>query len=194
MRYIYNCAIARPALLCALLAFLAGFSFAATSEKLSFPKGLQLNKQLPWFALDMKDAEGTYNGVIKNDKLKEIIHQRNSKRVVFAFFATWCFPCREGLRLLGEKAAELKDNGVLVILVNVGESDYVKTDKWIKEYAKEGWLIGYDKFNNMPETFGLVKRGEEMPLPATLLLDPNLRPLLLIGHEGEDYPQILWGK
>jgi thiol-disulfide isomerase/thioredoxin len=183
----------RLALLSALLAVSAGFSFAGASEKLPLSKELQAAK-LPWFALDMKDGEGTYNGVINNNKVKEIARQRSSKRVVFAFFATWCLPCREGLRLLSKNSEELKNHGVLVVLINIGESDYIKTDKWIKEYAKEDWLLGFDKFNNLPETFGLTEQGVEMPLPATLVLDTDLRPLLFIGHEGDDYPQILWGK
>jgi thiol-disulfide isomerase/thioredoxin len=180
------------ALFFALLVVSVGFSFAGTSEKLPLPKELQ-DVKLPWFAIDAKDGEETYNGVINNDKLKEITRQRNSKRVVFAFFATWCLPCREGLKLLSEKNEELKKRRVLVVLINIGESDYVKTGKWIEEYAKEDWLLGFDKFSNLPENFGLAGYGAEVSLPATLVLDPDLRPLMLIGREGDDYPQILWG-
>jgi len=183
----------RRALVFALLVASLGLSFAGTSEKLPLPKELQVAK-LPWFAFDAKDGEGTYNGVINNYKLAEIARQRNSKRIVFAFFATWCLPCREGLKLMGEKNDELKKHGILVVLVNIGESDYVKIDKWIEEYAEEDWLLGFDKFSNLPENFGLAKQGAEMLLPATLVLDPDLRPLMLIGREGNDYPQILWGK
>lgn len=183
----------RLALFFALLAVLAGFSFAGPSEKLPLPKPLQVAK-LPWFALDARDSEGTHNWVINNDKVKEIARQRNCKRVAFVFFATWCISCREGLSLLSEKSEELNKQGVLVVLINVGENDYVKTNKWIEEYAKEEWLLGFDKFSNLPENFGLTKQGAEMPLPATLVLDSDLRPLMLIRHEGDDYPQILWNK
>ncbi len=186
-------AMRRLALLFALPLFSAVFCFAENSVKLPLPKELQA-ANLPWFALDMKDGDGTYNGVINNDKLKEAIKQKNGKRVVFAFFATWCLPCRVGLKLLGEKNDELKKRGILVVLVNIGERDYFKTDKWVKEYAKEGWPLCFDKYNNLPESFGLTKQGVEMPLPATLVLDQNLRPLMFIGQEGDDYPQLLWDK
>jgi len=186
-------AMRRLALFWALLALLAVFSFAKNSEKLPLPKELRAAK-LPWFALDMKDGDGTYNSVINNDKLKEMVKQKKGKRVIFAFFATWCIPCREGLKLMSEKAEELKNRGILVVLINVGESDYVKVDSWVKGYAGEDWLLGFDKFSNLPENFGLAKQGVEMPLPATLVLDSNLRPLMLIGQEGGDYPQILWSK
>jgi len=175
----------------ASLAFLAGFSFAQgkQSEKIPLPKELQ--GELPWFAVVAKDGEGTYNGILNKDKLKALAAQKNSKRVVLAFYATWCVPCREGLARMSEKAAELEKNGILVVLVNVGEEDYDKINKWVSGYAKEGWLLGFDRFNNLPNNFGLSKNGGEMPLPGTLLLDKNLRPLMLIGQEGDDFPQIL---
>jgi thiol-disulfide isomerase/thioredoxin len=174
----------------ACLAFLANFSFAQKpSERLSMPKELQ--SELPWFAMVEKDGEGIYNGVLSKDRLKILAAQKNSKRVVLAFYATWCIPCREGLTKLSEKAAELEKGNVLVVLVNVGEDDYAKTNKWVNKYVKNGWLLGFDKFNNLSGNFGLSKPGEEMPLPRTLLLDQNLRPLMLIGYEGDDYPQIL---
>lgn len=175
----------------ASLFFLANFSFAQgkKSEILPLPKELQ--SELPWFAVSAKDGDGAYNGVLNKEQLKSVARQKNSKRVVLAFYATWCMPCREGLLRLSKKAAELEKSGVLVVLINVGEDDYGKINKWVSGYAKDGWLLGFDKFNNLPENFGLSKNGGEMPLPRTLLLDQDLRPLMLIGYEGDDYPQIL---
>jgi thiol-disulfide isomerase/thioredoxin len=174
------------------LAFLPNFSFAEKSEILPLPKVLQV-AELPWFALPVKDSEESYNGVLNKNKLKSISMQKNSKKVVLAFYATWCMPCKEGLKRMSNKAAELEKNGVLVALVNVAEKkfDFGKVNKWIMEYAKEGWLLGFDEFGDLPEKFGLTERGGEMPLPKTLLLDSNLRPLVLIGQEGDDFLQIL---
>lgn len=170
----------------------ANFSFAQglPSEILTLPKELQ--GDIPWFAMVIKDGEESYNGVLSKDKLKSIAKQKNSKRVVFVFYATWCISCKEGLARLGSKATELEKSGVMVILINVGEGDYAKVNRWMTGYVKEGWLLGYDKFNNMPANFGLSKNGGEMPLPGTLLLDQDLHPLMLIGQEGSDFPQILF--
>jgi len=170
--------------------FFVNFAFAEPSEKLPLPSELQ--SELPWFAVVTKDGEGTYNSILNKDKLKAFAKQKNSKRVVLAFYATWCIPCREGLAIMSRKSAELEKNGVLVVLINVGEDDFGKTNKWVSGYMKDNWLLGFDKFNNLPENFGLSKRGNEMPLPRTLLLDQDLRPLLLIGQEGDDYPQIFY--
>jgi len=169
--------------------FFVSFVFAEPSERLPLPS--QLQSELPWFAVVTKDGEGNYNSILNKDKLKDFAKQKNSKRVIMAFYATWCIPCREGLAIISNKAAELEKNGVAVALINVGEDDFGKVNKWISGYVKEGWLMGFDKFNNLPENFGLSKRGSDMPLPRTLLLDQDLRPLLLIGQEGDDYPPYL---
>jgi len=171
-----------------LLAALAAFS--KPSERLSLPKELQ--GDLPWFALDVKDGEKSYGGVLNNNKIKDIAKQRGSKRIVFSFFATWCIPCREGLTRISRNAAELEKQGILVVLINIGENDYEKINLWANTYLKEKWLLGFDSFQNLPEDFGLSKRGSDMPLPKTLILSPDLKPLMLLGDEGDDFPQILW--
>jgi len=174
------------------LSLLANLSYAEGKLSERLPLTKQLQGELPWFALVAKDGESTYNGVLSKDKLKAIIKQRNSKRVVFSFYATWCIPCKEGISKLSSNSADLEKNGVLVVLINAGEADYAKSNKWVSTYIKDEWLLGFDKFNNMPENFGLSKKGDsQMPLPKTLLLDQDLKPLLLIGDEGDDFPHIL---
>jgi thiol-disulfide isomerase/thioredoxin len=175
----------------ASLALLAVVSHAKgdKSERLPLPPKLQ--GELPWFAMSEKDGKASCNGVMNKDKLKSVAAQRKSKKVVLAFYATWCVPCKEGLARLSKNASELERNGILVVLVNVGESDCGKTSKWVDGYAKDGWLLGFDKFSNLPERFGLSGKGKEMPLPRTLLLGGDLQPLMLIGLEGDDYTDIL---
>ncbi len=180
----------RITLLFILLAVL--IAFAKPSARLPLPKELQ--DHLPWFALDAKDSEKSYGGVLNNNKIKDIAKQRSSKRIVFAFFATWCIPCKEGLVRMSRNAAELEKRGILVVLINVGETDYSMIEEWAKAYLKEQWLFGFDQFQNLPEDFGLSKRGSDMPLPKTLILSPDLKPLLLLGTEGDDFPQILWNE
>jgi len=170
---------------------LANFSFAEKSERINLPKELQ--SEIPWFALVAKDDAGSFNGVLSKDKVKAIAAQKNSKRVVLSFFATWCEKCLRGLTQMSNKAAELEKNGILIVLVNVAETedDYNKVSKVASKYAKDGWLLGFDKFNNVPENFGL-KRNGEIELPRTLVLDKDMRPLLLIGYEGDDFPNVVY--
>jgi len=173
--------------------------FAKPTEKLPLAKELQAD-ELPWFAFSSKDSDGTYKRTINRDDLKELARQGKSRRVVFAFFATWCVPCRDGLKKMSDNHDELRKNGIMVVLVNVAEKDLenysrAEIDKWIAEkgYLKDGWLLVFDKFSNSLSGFGLQKSTDmEIPLPRTLVADGNLRPLTLIGEEGDDYLQILW--
>jgi len=170
--------------------------FAKPTEKLPLPKELQA-AELPWFAFDAKDGDG----VINRDNLKELAKQKKYRKVVFSFFATWCVACREGLKKISDNSNELKKNGVLVVLVNVAEKylenySRKKIDEWARQngYLKDEWLLVFDKFSNSLEDFGLQKNeSEEAPLPRTLITDGNLRPLMLIGEEGEDFLRILEG-
>ena len=173
-----------------LFIFLAALSvYAQPAEQLSMPK--QLQGELPWFALDTKDGEKSYYGVLNNNKLKDIAKKRGSKRIVFSFFATWCVSCKESLILMNQKAAELEKNGVLLVLVNMGEQDFGKIDEWAKPFLRDEWFLSFDSFKNLSEDFGLSKPGGEMPLPQTLILDPDLRPVMLLGDKGDDFLQIL---
>jgi len=195
--YGVGAAMRRITYLFILLLVLAAFS--KPSEKLPLSKELQAG-ELPWFAFDVKDSNGTYEKTVNRDNLKELVRQKKYRKVVFSFFATWCIPCREGLKRMSESANELKKNGVLVVLVNVAERDLDnysrrKIDEWVRKngYFKEEWLLVFDKFSSSLEDFGLQKSGnEEAPLPRTLITDENLRPLMLIGKEEDDYVQILW--
>lgn len=174
------------------LAILVNSSYAQKSQILPLPSELAV--ETPWFAMLTKDSYGGYNDVLNKDKLKSLAAQKKSKKVALTFYSVSCLPCREGLTLLNRQAAKLQENRILIVLVNVGDTNFVEVNEWLKKYAKEEWLLGFDKFGNLPETFGLAKQGNEISFPKTLLLDSNLQPLKLIGREGEDFPQILWEK
>jgi len=170
-------------------------ALAKPTEKLPLTKELQAG-ELPWFAFDVKDGYG----VVNNDNLKEIVKQKKYQKVIFSFFATWCVACHEGLKKMSDNSDELKKKGILVVLVNVAEKGLEnysrkKIYEWIMQnrFFKDDWLLVFDQFSNSLEDFGLQKDHSETPLPRTLITDGNLRPLMLIGEEGDDFLQILEG-
>lgn len=174
------------------LAILANFSFAQKTQTLPLPKQLKADTLPAFYTMLIKTAEGKYIDINKDD-LKTIAEQRKSRKVVLSFYATYCVPCRTGLKKMSDSSAVLEKNNILVVLVNVNDQDSDKISKWEKEYAKEGWLLGLDQACNLPKEFGLVKEdcAASITLPKTLLLDSNLRPKKLIGTEGNDFLQIL---
>ncbi len=186
------------ALLPALAVFAEPPQKLALSEKLPLPHELQ-GEELPWIAaFETKGSDGTYKKAITMNDIKALAAQKKYRKVVFSFFATWCANCQEGLKKMNQNAEELKKNGVLVVLVNVAEKDLEnysrkKIDEWGRQngYFNDDWLLVFDKFSVSLEKFGLHKSKGEAPLPRTLIADNKLRPLTLIGGEGDDYLQIL---
>ena len=165
-------------------------AFAVSLEKSErLPLTLELQKNsLPWFvARDRNDKEP-----FSRKNLETIVNPQ-TKRVALVFFATWCIPCKEGIVLLRDNQAELDKNGVQIILVNAGESDVPKIEEWIKTYGNVNWPVILDKFKNVQKNTGLLSgSATEIVFPRTILLDNKLKPLLLIGAEGKDWPAILW--
>jgi thiol-disulfide isomerase/thioredoxin len=167
--------------------------FAAVPTELEksqiLPLTAQLQKEtIPWFvARDREDVQQF------TKKQLETFASPQTKRIAMVFFASWCIPCREGTVRLRNNQDELDKNGVQVILVNAGESDIPKIENWIKEYGNKEWFVILDKFKNIQKSTGLISEMEtEIVFPKTILLDNKLKPLLLIGAEGKDWPQILW--
>jgi alkyl hydroperoxide reductase subunit AhpC len=160
---------------------------AQPSEIHQMPPKLQA-EILPWFAArDGKDGVSPFTR-----KTLEGLVAPQIKRVALVYFATWCLPCREGVLRLKEQKGELQKNGVLVVLVNVGEQDMGVVQKWVRQFGTEQWPLISDQFGRLTEGFGLVKPEEKITLPRTIVLSEKLKPLQLIGAEGSDWSEILW--
>jgi len=172
-----------------LLLYFAVAISAELEKSQVLPLTAQLQKgPLPWFvARDKSDLQP-----FSRKNLEELV-KPETKRVALVFFASWCIPCREGIVVLRDNQSDLQKNGVKVVLVNTGESDVSKIEKWVKTYASEEWAVVLDKFKNVQKNAGLISEADsEIAFPKTILLDNKLKPLLLIGAEGKDWPRVLW--
>jgi alkyl hydroperoxide reductase subunit AhpC len=86
----------------------------------------------------------------------------------------------------------LKRNGVLTVFVNVGETDVAAIRGWIREYGDLGFPLIMDTKSQMVGPYGLTDPSGRILMPRTLVLNRNLKPLFLLGTEGDDFPEILW--
>lgn len=173
-----------------LLAFSLSFAAPATldkSRKMELPNSI--SDSLPWFAIrDFTEARAPWT----RSHLANLA--KKSNRTALVYFATWCIPCRAGIKRLVESAEDLHKNKVSVVLVNIGERDEDLVKSWIKKMNVSKFMVVNDSFKRLTEGFGLVKEGEEISLPRTIVFDNNLKPLFMLGEEGRDWPQILWTK
>lgn len=174
-------------LLGALICFaLCGAATAAPpSLKMDLPQ--TLSDSLPWFAIrEVKEN----NPPFTRGHLAQMAAK--SDRVAMVYFATWCIPCRVGVKKLAENGAELKKHNVQVVLVNIGERDEEMIRKWVDKAGASDFTVVGDPFKRTTEGFGLVNEGQEISLPRTIVVDKNLKPLFMLGQEGSDWPEVLW--
>ncbi|MDP2940881.1 MAG: TlpA disulfide reductase family protein [Candidatus Omnitrophota bacterium] len=59
---------------------------------------------------------------------------KDKQSVLLFFWATWCPYCRDELRALNEKYAELQKDGIGVLAINIGESPE-RIARFMKNYA-----------------------------------------------------------
>jgi alkyl hydroperoxide reductase subunit AhpC len=166
---------------------------AGPSKKLSpLPKELQ-GDIVPNFLLLAPDNETRLNRKGMADEAKKL----GAKRVVFSFFATWCMNCQTEFFHLKENAAKLKENGVLVYLINSGENlmrEGKKVGSFAEKFAGASFPLYYDQSNNLLKGFGIVeKNATEFALPVVVVMDANLQVLGAFTETGDDFPQVLWG-
>lgn len=162
---------------------------AESTVELNLPAAV--SDSLPWFAVrEINDVSSPFTRtILERDALK-------SERTALVFFATWCNPCKDGIRKLAQSKAELENNKVKVILVNIGvrEVDESKIRQWVNDLGAGAFKLVIDPFKVMTEGFGLLDKSGEIALPKTLVVDSKAKPLILFGQEGSDWPKILWKK
>ena len=170
-----------------VLAFFLAFAGAKESQRMEMPKSI--SDSLPWFAIRQVSENSLPFTHTHLSKLA-----MNNERTALVYFATWCIPCRAGVKRLVENYDELQKNKVSVVLVNIGERDEELVKSWVKKTDASKFTVVSDPFKRLTEGFGLVKEGEEISLPRTIVLDKKTKPLFMLGEEGEDWPQVLWAK
>jgi len=172
-----------------LAAMLPMLSFAQKTARLALPNELRQGIIPNFFVLERNGIDELYR-----DDIKDAAKKTGAKRVVLSFFATYCVPCREEFATLKKNKAELKRQGVLVYLIDVGEDIRTSGDK-ANEMAGSAFPSYFDPNVILFKSFGLSKQGEDPSLPLTLILDSNLRAVgILKGKMGSDFPQVLWGE
>ena len=165
------------------------FAAEAATQSQKIPLPAAIRDSLPWFAvfeLQNDNAPFTRNHL-------NALAQKN-ERVALVYFATWCIPCREGLKQISTNAEALAAAKTAVVLVNVGEREKDSITKFLEQFSLEKLPAVVDPFGRLTEGFGLIKEGENIDLPRTVVVDKKMHPSFMIGAEGADYIQILKGE
>lgn len=138
-------------LVAALVLFTSGGVLAQEQSPL-------VNRKAPDFTLER--VSGT------SASLSQVIKDR--KAIIF-FFATWCPHCREQLKEIAARQADLDRQRVAIVLVNVGESKNLAA-KFLKDRG-----IAYDTFLDVNSFVSEVYQVAGIPTLVFVGADGKIR-------------------
>jgi len=171
-----------------------GAGQAGPSKKLlPLPKELQGNI-IPSFYVLAIDNETEFS----RENLAEEVKKQGAKRIVFSFFATWCVEnCGAEFIKLKENAGKLKENGVSVYLIDVGEKIMQKgkeVNDFVNKFAGNAFPFYFNQNASLLKNFGIIEKDAvQLTLPMIVVMDANLKVLSVFTDSGNDFPQVLWG-
>ncbi|WP_144513306.1 MULTISPECIES: thiol-disulfide oxidoreductase ResA [Bacillaceae] len=121
-----------------------------TKEKNSV---LQVGDEAPDFVLTDMNGE------------KHQLSDYRGQGVFLNFWGTWCKPCEREFPLMDQQYHEVKDEGLQILAVNIGESDFA-VQKFIDRLGLT-FPVLIDHNKSVMETYNIN------PLPTTFLVNPE---------------------
>lgn len=103
--------------------------------------------------------------LVDMDGEKHRLSDYEGQGVFLNFWGTWCKPCEKEMPYMNNQYKQFTDEGVQVLAVNVGESDFA-----VKKFAERYGLafpIVNDKDGQVQNAYAID------PLPATFLINPE---------------------
>ncbi len=138
-----------------LLVLMVGIVIFTIYSNLSKEKNsvLQVGDEAPDFVLTDMNGE------------KHQLSEYKGQGVFLNFWGTWCKPCEREFPLMDKQYQEVKDQGLQILAVNIGESDFV-VQKFIDRLGLT-FPVLIDDNKSVMESYNIN------PLPTTFLINPE---------------------
>ncbi|MEK3997136.1 MULTISPECIES: thiol-disulfide oxidoreductase ResA [Psychrobacillus] len=152
-----------------LLILMVGVIIFTIYSNLSKEKNgvLQVGDEAPDFVLTDMNGE------------RHQLSEYKGQGVFLNFWGTWCKPCEREFPLMDKQYQEVKDQGLQILAVNIGESDFV-----VQKYIDRKGLtfpVLIDDNKSVMETYNIN------PLPTTFLINPEGKiEKIITGEMSED--------
>ncbi|WP_108672299.1 thiol-disulfide oxidoreductase ResA [Peribacillus acanthi] len=136
-------------------------------------EAVKLNSLAPDFVLT--DMEGN----------KHKLSDYKGQGVFLNFWGTWCKPCEKEMPYMNNQYKVYKDQGVQILAVNVGESEFA-VKSFIKDHDlafpvlidKKSQVQNAYKVNPLPVTFLIDKEGKVVDSITGTLTEKNIQDLM----------------
>ncbi len=99
------------------------------------------------------------------DGTKHRLSDYKGEGVFLNFWGTWCKPCEREMPFMDNQYNKYKSQGVKVLAVNVGESDFL-INRFVSKHGLT-FPILVDKEEEVQNAYGID------PLPTTFLINPD---------------------
>ncbi|PVV18530.1 MAG: hypothetical protein B6D78_15995 [gamma proteobacterium symbiont of Ctena orbiculata] len=111
---------------------------------------------------------------LQGEEMTVTLHDYRGKVVLLDFWASWCVPCRASFPWMNEIQSRYKQQGLVVIAVNL-DKDRALADAFLSKTEAE-FTVAFDPEGEVASEYGL--KG----MPASFLIDAQGR--ILESHVG----------
>ena len=157
------------------------------SEQLTQSGVIQLGQEMPFFSgWTVNQSTSTPFNSAKYFQSKKT---QKVKHFVVSLCASWCAPCKEGLKRLKKKKRLFKKKKVdiLVLIADQKENAQALFD----QYGFKGATFIVDPFETYALKFSPGESKRQLVLPKTFVLDQKAHVKRIIGKEGKDWIHLL---
>ncbi|MCX5698597.1 MAG: TlpA disulfide reductase family protein [Candidatus Omnitrophica bacterium] len=126
------------------------------------------------------------NDIILNDLGGRAVNLSSSKGkpVILFFWTTWCPYCRQEIKVLNQRYAQIEKEGIVIFGVNVSEPDY-KVQKFFKGYQLN-FKILLDQAGLLADKYNL------MGVPTYVFLDKTGQVISQVHSLPNNYKSLLF--
>ena len=114
----------------------------------------------------------------------KVFKDQSIRECVLVFWASWCPPCLNGMKMLSAAENRFADRGIQIVLVNYSET-LEKVQEFLEKYPQP-YPIVIDRWQKSSETYLADEKGA-VALPRTVLIDRAGLVKAIFSTEGEDY-------
>jgi|GEM_PF-2930120 len=115
------------------------------------------------------------------------------RRYALTICASWCAPCREGLKRLSDSRARIEEAGVGLVVLVADTNQHARA--LISEFGLTWASVIVDEFNtNAVKLSPNPSNAKSLNLPRTFVFDANGQVEAIIAQEGADFVDLIVGK
>ena len=145
----------------------------------------RVGETVPWFASEISPGK-----ILNRTSILSQAKEKGRHGIALVFFATWCVPCRAGIKELGRNRDRLDSAGVEVFLMDYSEDGKSAPDMLDKLGAKKFTVLP-DRYGMIGEDFGVVNAEKGGGLPKTFVAGTDGRIRAIFSTEGDDYINLI---